>query len=311
MGRVLVGTCSWTDKELIASGWYPDGVDGAEGRLRYYASRFPVVEVDATYYALPSVRNSRLWVERTPESFVLDVKAFSLLTGHPTPPSALPAALRPAGAGARLYPGDLPDAALDEVWERFLGALAPLAEAGKLGAVLAQFPPWFAPGPGAERRILECRDRCAPYRMSVEFRNAAWLAGERRAATLAFLRRHGLPYVSVDMPQGHPSSLPPVAEATAADLSVVRFHGRSPRWADGGRTERYRHRYTRDELRQWVPRIRELARGSEAVHVLMNNCCGDAAQRAAEEMLGLLDEDGVAAGAPAQVSRPVSPPAGP
>ncbi|MER6633758.1 DUF72 domain-containing protein, partial [Streptomyces sp. NPDC000987] len=89
MGEILVGTCSWTDRTPAGSGWYPAGRRDAEGRLRYYAERFPVVEVDSAYYALPTARNSRLWAERTPEGFVFDVKAFSLLTGHPTRDSAV------------------------------------------------------------------------------------------------------------------------------------------------------------------------------------------------------------------------------
>src|SRR5436305_856606 len=80
MGEVLIGTASWTDKTLLESGWYPDDVDTPEKRLAYYAEQFRLVEVDATYYSLPSERNSELWAQRTPEGFVFDVKAFSLLT---------------------------------------------------------------------------------------------------------------------------------------------------------------------------------------------------------------------------------------
>jgi uncharacterized protein YecE (DUF72 family) len=284
MGRIMVGTCSWTDRMLVDSGWYPPGARSPEERLRYYATRFPVVEVDATYYALPSERNSRLWVERTPDGFVFDVKAFSLLTGHPTRTGALPAALRPDGAGARVYRHELPAGVVDEVWDRFLGALRPLHEAGRLGAVLLQFPPWFRPGPRAEAYVLECRRRCAPYRVSVEFRNAAWLGADG----LRFLRDHTLPLVCVDTAQGQRSSVPPVTAATSPQLSAVRFHGRSPAWSGGDRVERFRHHYTEEELTPWLPRIRDLARETAETHVLFNNCCGDAAAGAAERFTALL-----------------------
>ncbi|WP_369689010.1 DUF72 domain-containing protein [Streptomyces sp. Wb2n-11] len=99
MGDVLVGTCSWTDAALVSSGWYPQGARGAEGRLRHYASRFPVVEADSTFYAVPSERVSALWAERTPEGFLFDVKAFALLTGH----GARVGALRPT-CGRRASP---------------------------------------------------------------------------------------------------------------------------------------------------------------------------------------------------------------
>ncbi len=118
MGKILVGTCSWTDPALVSSGWYPPGLRDAEGRLRHYAARFPVVEVDATYYSLPSARNSTLWTERTPDGFRFDVKACSLLTAHPTTPNALPADLRealPGRRGGRPRPADIDPGLLDEV----------------------------------------------------------------------------------------------------------------------------------------------------------------------------------------------------
>lgn len=150
MGEILVGTCSWTDRALVGSGWYPVGRRDAEGRLRHYAERFPVVEVDASYYALPSERNSRLWAERTPGGFVFDVKAFSLLTGHPTREAAMPAGL----------PADHRDpAVLDAVWERFVAGVEPLRRAGRLGSVLFQFPPWFRPGERAEAFLQGCAER--------------------------------------------------------------------------------------------------------------------------------------------------------
>jgi len=69
VAEILVGTASWTDKTLLASGWYPDGADTPEKRLAYYADRFPTVEVDSTYYTPPNERNSQLWAARTPERF--------------------------------------------------------------------------------------------------------------------------------------------------------------------------------------------------------------------------------------------------
>src|SRR5947209_18388017 len=95
-GRILVGSCSWADKTLIDSGWYPPAAKSPEDRLRYYAERFPIVEVDSTYYAIPQERNPEAWVERTPSEFVFDVKAYSLFTGHGVAVKALPKELREA-----------------------------------------------------------------------------------------------------------------------------------------------------------------------------------------------------------------------
>src|SRR5437879_4504389 len=93
--RVLVGTASWTDPTMTATGvFYPKGADTAEERLAYYASSFPVVEVDATYYALPAERTAQLWAERTPPDFTFDIKPHPLMTGQGTAPRRLPNALR-------------------------------------------------------------------------------------------------------------------------------------------------------------------------------------------------------------------------
>ncbi|MFI8188340.1 DUF72 domain-containing protein [Streptomyces sp. NPDC085946] len=284
MGDILVGTCSWTDRALVASGWYPVGRRDAEGRLRHYAERFPVVEVDATYYALPGERNSRLWAERTPDGFVFDVKAFSLLTGHPTRDSALPAGLRAGDPGV-----------LDEVWARFAAGIAPLRRAGRLGSVLFQFPPWFRPGERAERFLADCARRTDGWPVSVEFRHPAWWEPGRAEETRAVLARYGMAAVAVDMVQTLPASIPPVTPVTSARLSVVRFHGRSTAWGTGSKEDRFRYGYRDDELAEWVPRLRRLAERTEQVHVLFNNCCGDAAVRAAESMARLLGQPAGAA----------------
>ncbi len=288
---IRVGACSWTDRELVGSGWYPRGQRDAEGRLRHYASRFPVVEVDASYYALPSRRNSLLWVERTPEGFRFDAKAFSLLTGHPTRAEALPADLRSRLGEEELASvrrGRGPQWLLDEVWERFAGAVEPLRAAGRLGAVLFQFPPWFAPGPRAEETLRECAARTAGWPLSVEFRHPGWWETERYDATCALLSGLGAVAVGVDMAQGLPGSLPPLVPVTRPTLAVVRFHGRSAAWGTGSKEDRFRYDYSPDELGAWVPRLRRAAEQADELHVLFNNCCGDAAVRAAETMRRLL-----------------------
>lgn len=280
MSEILVGACSWTDRALVASGWYPTGRRDAEGRLRHYAERFPVVEVDATYYALPGERNARLWAERTPEGFVFDVKAFSLLTGHPTRPAVLPPGLPADVRGPK---------ALDEVWRRFTDGIRPLRDARRLGAVLFQFPPWFRPGARADAFLAQCAERTAGWPVCVEFRHPDWWRGEREHTTADLLRSYGFATVAVDMTQALPTAVPPVTPVTCGRLAVVRLHGRSPAWGSGSKEDRFRHDYTDGELREWLPRIHALARRAERVHVLFNTCCGDSAVRAAERMRALLD----------------------
>ncbi|MFJ9717327.1 DUF72 domain-containing protein [Streptomyces sp. NPDC101213] len=279
MGEILIGSCSWTDRALLGSGWYPSGRRDAEGRLRHYAEHFSVVEADSTYYALPSERTSGLWVQRTPDGFVFDVKAFSLLTGHPTRSAVLPPGL----------PDDVRSPkALDEVWRRFSDGIRPLREAGRLGAVLFQFPPWLRPGPRARAVLDECRERTAGWPVCVEFRHPDWWHERQRPATEEWLRSYGFSAVAVDMEPSLPSAIPPVTPVTCERLAVVRFHGRSRAWGTGSKEDRFRHEYTDDELREWLPRVHALADRAEKVHVLFNNCCADAAVRAAARMRELL-----------------------
>jgi len=287
MGAIRVGTASWTDKTLLASGWYPPEVQSAEERLAYYAKQFPLVEVDSTYYTPPNERNSELWSQRTPDGFTFNIKAFSLLTQHPTKPSALYKDLRPEGVTKNLYLKDVDKSTVDVVWERFLGALRPLHDSGRLGAVLFQFPQWFPIGRGNKHYILECKERCQPYRICVEFRNKTWLSEQNQAETLDFLTSYGVPYVCVDMPQGHPSSVPPVVAATA-DLAVVRFHGHSDKWTSRDIYERFGYHYSTKELREWAPKVRNLADQAKETHVLMNNCYSDYAQTNAQQLIDLL-----------------------
>ncbi|MBY8344711.1 DUF72 domain-containing protein [Streptomyces spinosirectus] len=283
MGEILVGTCSWTDRALIGSGWYPPGRRDAEGRLRHYSAQFPIVEVDSAYYAIPDARTCRAWAERTPPGFLFDVKAFSLLTGHPTRDNVMPDGLRPEPRDPKV---------LDAVWERFTEGIEPLRAAGRLGSVLLQLPPWFRPGRRAGEFLQECAERTAGWPVSVEFRHPGWWRSTWADATRALLTRYGMAAVAVDMTQTLPTSIPPVTPVTTPRLSVVRFHGRNAAWGKGSKEDRFRHDYAEDELADWLPRLRTLAGQVNQVHVLFNNCCGDAAVRAAEHMRRLLAATG-------------------
>jgi uncharacterized protein YecE (DUF72 family) len=286
MGQIRVGTASWTDKTLIASGWYPPEADTPEKRLRFYARQFPLVEVDATYYALPAEQTANAWAERTPAGFTFNVKAFSLFTQHPTPVRALPADLREAASASgkdRVYLKDVDPAVADQAWDRFLAALEPLNSAGKLGAILLQFPPWFPIGRARKDYILACAQRVAPRRVCVEFRNRTWMTEDNQAETLEFLASHQLPYVCVDMPQGYPSSIPPVLAVTS-DLAVVRMHGHSDKWDSKDIYERFGYEYSPKELGEWAPKIRDLADRADTTHVLFNNCYSNYAQVNAREL---------------------------
>ena len=289
MGAILVGTASWTDKTLIASGWYPPEADTPEKRLRFYARQFGLVEVDATYYALPAEATATSWAERTPAGFTFNVKAFSLFTQHPTPVKALPVDLREAAAKAgkdRVYLKDVDPDVTGQAWDRFLAALAPLRAAGKLGAILLQFPPWFPIGRANKQYILDCAQRVAPDRVCVEFRNHTWMTEDNQKETLEFLSAHDLPYVCVDMPQGYSNSIPPVVAATS-DLAVLRMHGHSDKWESKDIQERFRYRYDDKELKKWAGNVKRLAEDAAETHVVFNNCYRDYAQVNAKQLEAL------------------------
>jgi uncharacterized protein YecE (DUF72 family) len=300
VGDILVGICGWTEPTLIKEGtFYPPEAKTPEDRLRFYAEQFRIVEVDSTYYSPPTERNSVLWIERTPKEFTFNVKAYSLLTNHPTRPDRMPKDLRellPAEQAEKrnVYRGKLPGDVVDEVWKRFADALMPLHSAGKLGAILFQFPQWFVIGRDNKDYIVECAERLVDYRIAVEFRHKTWLEPRNQDETLSFLEEHDLPLVCVDMPQGLDSSIPPIAATTAKDLALVRFHTRDTKqFTKKGVTaaERFAYRYTERELDEWTPKIHDMSNSARETHVLMNNCYRDYAVRNARQLTSLLDPD--------------------
>ena len=293
---VLTGSCSWTERTLVEEGdWYPRRTMSAEERLRYYAAHFPLTEIDSTYYAPPAERQAALWAQRAPDGFRFDVKAYSLLTGHPTRPRSLWSDLReqlsPDDAAKRnIYSKHLGSDAMDEAWRRFATALRPLHESGKLGAVLFQYPPWFGPRHDHRAEIEALRERLPDYRIGVEFRSPRWLAeGRDRERTLALLAEHGLVFVSVDAPEA--SGLPRLMAITNPDLFMVRFHGRSDStWADtsGSAAERFRYLYSEEELEELARPILEHAHQARETHLLMNNCYRDYSVRNAAQLRDVL-----------------------
>lgn len=296
-GEIKIGTCSWTDPTLTETElFYPSKEMTAEERLVYYAEHFPIVEVDATYYAPPSERVAGLWVERTPPEFVFDIKAFRLLTQHPTPPKSLWKGLReelPEDLSEKrnVYMRDLPRDLQAEAAQAFRNALMPLHSAGKLGVVLFQMPPYVYPTRGSFGYLKWVAEQLEDFQLSVEFRNGRWLDEDHMKDTLDFLERHSLAYVCVDEPQGFKSSVPPVVAVTAP-VAEVRFHGRNvDNWEKKGisAAERFRYDYSKRELEEWVPRIQDMAESADTVHALMNNCYSDYGIRSARQLGELLD----------------------
>ena len=290
--RIYVGTCSWAEKSFVKSDFYPPGVRSASDRLRYYAGRFPTVEVDASYFALLPPAYSRRWAEETPPGFVMNAKAFGLFTGHGAAVKRLPAGfasllpprLRDA---AEVKLADVPEEFRNACWDAYREFLTPLAAAGKLGYVLFQLPPGTRYSPEAVEEMARWREELGGRSIAVEFRHRSW---SRHPEVLAELTRLGLAYVMVDLPD-LPWLMPPV-EAVTSDLAVIRFHGRNrDGWARAGATtgERYDYEYSGDELRQWAGVARRLAERAGRLYAMFNNHVGGAMARDARTLAGLLE----------------------
>ena len=293
---LLIGTCSWTDPTLTGNtSFYPRKEMTAEERLRHYADHFPIAEVDSTYYAPPSEMTAGLWVDRTPDGFTFDIKAFRLMTQHPTPLSSLWKDFREkipeeAKEKKNIYVRDLPRELQAEAFSRFSEALLPLHSSGKLGLILFQLPPYVYPNRGSFGYLKWAAEQLPDYRIAVEFRQGKWMDEEHREDTLSFLDRHGMTYVAVDEPQGFKSSVPAIAAATS-DVAEVRFHGRNAEtWEAKGisAAERFKYDYQRPEMEEWLPRIEALQERAKETHLLMNNCYADYGIRSAQLLAGLL-----------------------
>ena len=297
MSRILIGTSSWTDKTLIECGrFYPASATTPEERLRFYASQFPIVEIDSSYYGIPPIQNAERWVERTPPGFVFNIKAYRLFTRHQTPVVTLAKDLRQAlgpVSKKNVYDKDVPEEVTLELWRQFRAVLEVLRNAGKLGAVHMQFAPWVAFHPESFAYIEHCRAMLAGFTVAVEFRNRTWFDSEKHTArTLAFEHDNALVNVIVDEPQGVPNTIPSVWEVTNRALSVVRLHGRNHEtWNRKGlksSSQRFDYDYKEDELLGLAGDIAALAPKAEAVHVLFNNNYQDQGQRGAQALSRLV-----------------------
>jgi len=249
-GRILVGTCNWSDHQEF----YPEGLPPV-GRLAYYARYFPLVEVDSTFYGIPPPRRTANWVDSTPESFLFNIKAYRALTYHERE-------------------GGQPREPTRSEESQFAACLIPIRESGKLRALHYQFPPWFAASPLNLDRLARLRERHPDDLVIVEMRNRSWAGPERFEQLLDLLSESRVSLCVVDEPQLGSGSFPRLVEVTDKRLTAVRFHGRnSETWYARGKTsgDRFNYLYRPGELREWVADIRRLATEAAEVHLLFNN----------------------------------------
>jgi uncharacterized protein YecE (DUF72 family) len=295
---VYVGTCSWADRSVVASGFYPRGAkSNPEARLKYYAGVFPTVEVDAPYHALQPPERAAQWLEWTAPTFRFNIKAFAWMTRHESDPRRLPpdiAALLPPDmrAGRPVRGDQVPEEALTAAWDHFAAFADVFAAAGRLGYVLLQFPKGYGFSPD----LFAYLDAWAPYLrawpVAVEIRHKDWLYRRHRDTFLGYLREHGYAYVVPDLVQAQ--YLPPPDVEVTADWSVVRFHGRNSALLKrrASTEEAYDYLYSTDELQEWAGKSRELADRVNTLYLMFNNHARGQAARNGQETIGILGRGG-------------------
>ncbi len=268
--NIQIGVCGWGDHDDL----YTQGVK-AKDKLSVYASHFPIVELDSSFYAILPQKNYVTWVKETPDAFRFIVKPHQGLTGHQ----------RDIERGEKL-----------ELYKSFEDSIQPLVDAGKLETLLFQFPPWFDCKREHVQYVQYCVQYFSRYSVSVEFRHQSWFESTWREKTLTFLQNLGAVHVVCDEPQVGSGSVPIVTAVSSPKQALVRFHGRNKAgWRDTGapnwRDVRYLYRYSEEELQEWKPRLLELSQQTERVIVLFNNNSGGDAVANAKRMMQLLDID--------------------
>ncbi|TFD95976.1 DUF72 domain-containing protein [Jeotgalibacillus sp. R-1-5s-1] len=269
---IYIGLTGWGD--------HPDVYEehsSKQDKLKDYSGHFPIVELDASFYAVQPERNMRKWVDETPSAFKFIVKAYQGMTGHQR--------------------GDISFDSREEMFQAFRLSLLPMIESDKLGAVLLQFPPWFDCKKQHVDYIRYCKSKLEGLPLAVEFRHQSWYAPEFREKTLDFLRQQQFIHSVCDEPQAGDGSIPLVPVVTNEQTTVFRLHGRNTAgWTRKGnennwREVRYLYEYREQELKDLVPVLQGLDRDSRHVYVLFNNNSGGHAAKNAKQMIELLGLD--------------------
>ena len=291
-GKILVGTSSWADPGFVKE-WYPPGMPSRD-RLAWYAERFEAVEVNSSFYAVPERSTVRRWSKVTPDGFTFDLKVHQLLSRHSAKLESLPPELREgvetAGRGRVVLTPELERA----VARTLVQAVEPLAEDGKMGALLIQLTPAFAPKDHTLDELDGLLDALAPHRIAIELRHRGWVRDEREDETLRWFSEREVAFVSVDAPPGdHLPIMPPIDAVTRDDLAYLRLHGRDTDGYLKGKSvaERFGWIYTDEELQEVEGRVRQLAEDAGQVHVMFNNNRDDDAPSAARRFRALLGQD--------------------
>jgi uncharacterized protein YecE (DUF72 family) len=268
---IYIGVTGWGDQDSL----YETAISPRD-KLQAYAGHFPIVEVDASFYAIQPRKNIERWLKETPSSFQFIVKAYQGMTGHQR--------------------GDIPFGSIDEMFDAFIESARLYQEQEKLAMLLFQFPPWFECNKENVQYLRYCKNKMNGFPCALEFRHQSWFARSMREKTISFMKSEGWIHSICDEPQAGSGSIPMVLEATCKEKTLIRFHGRNIHgWArpnEGNwREVRYLYRYNEKELAEWVLRINELKKESKDLYILFNNNSGGDAAANAKQFINMLGID--------------------
>lgn len=267
---IRIGLAGWGDHDEL----YERGV-GARDKLKVYSRYFSIVEVDSSFYAVQPESNYERWVSDTPSDFSFIIKAYQGMTGH----------LR----------GPNPFSDPKTMFDAFCDSICPVKEAGKLKAVLFQYPPWFDCTRMNVEQLREAKKRMGDLPIALEFRHQSWFHEGMKEKTLSFMEQEGWIHSICDEPQAGSGSVPTVLHPTHPELTIVRMHGRNREgWNQGGspnwREVRYLYRYHEAELLEWKEHVEKLQERADELCIIFNNNSGGDAAHNASQMMKLLGQ---------------------
>jgi uncharacterized protein YecE (DUF72 family) len=258
---IYVGTCGFSYKDWVGT-FYPATIRQSE-MLAFYSSCFSAVEVDSSYYGVPTPETIDRMNSRTPETFRFCFKVPQTVSHVPD-----------AGLG-RVHP----DA------QAFVRSVMPILRTKKFGCALLQFPNGFHPNERTERYVRDAIAALQPLPLVAEFRNREW----QSAKYYEMLAELGVGWCNVDMPS-YETLMHPGSDVTGT-VGYVRFHGRNAsKWWTGDNTTRYDYDYRADELLPWTDRIADMEEKAKVTYAIFNNHARGNAAKNANLLIDLLRE---------------------
>jgi len=266
---ITIGLTGWSDHPLIAP--------NRQRKLEDYASHFPFVEMDTSFYGIPSEKSIHSWIDKTPDAFQFIPKAYSPMTLH--------------------KPWEQEFSNITELFDTFKVRFYPLVKEKRVKAFLFQFPPFFHYNQKNIDYLYTVGHQMGALPVAIEFRHPSWFQPKNKKHTLNILKENFFSYTVVDQPQTPGNSIPTLLEVTNSQLALYRLHGQNysgwlnanedPDW----RKTRTLYDYNLEELQNIQKNTEKLAKQVEEVAVIFNNNSGGHAAKNAKELQNMMGLD--------------------